>query len=363
MPSATSVRRGVAARRACHNRRSRVGRATPPNRPSAVTPAPDRPTLLLAIALPAPFLDALREPYDVVGPIDPPFERNAQEIAPAIAARVRALVTMGTVGASAAVVARLPRLEIVCCTGSGYEKVDLAACAARGIAVTHGRAVNADSVADVALGLLIASVRRFTQGRALLASGAWAGNAARNMPLVRGLTGLRVGVYGLGEIGARIARRAAACGCTIGYHGRAARPGVDYPFFATLHALADWADALVVSVRADAANRHAVDATILRALGPQGHVVNIARGSVIDERALIDALRDGALAGAGLDVFEHEPDVPAELLALENAVLTPHFGGGTLEAQGAMQALVVQNLEAFFAGRAPLTPVPAASIG
>jgi lactate dehydrogenase-like 2-hydroxyacid dehydrogenase len=257
------------------------------------------------------------------------------------------------------VLARLPRLGIVCCTGSGYEKVDLAACAARGIGVTHGRAVNADSVADVALGLLIASVRGFTQGRALLASGAWSGNAARNMPLVRGLTGLRVGVYGLGEIGARIARRALACGCVIGYHGRAPHAGVDYAYFATLPALAEWADALVVSVRAETANRHAVDAAVLRALGPQGHVVNIARGSVIDERALIDALRDGTLGGAGLDVYEHEPEVPAELLALPNAVLTPHFGGYTLEAQAAMQALVLQNLEAFFAGRPPVTPVAA----
>jgi len=333
-----------------------------PKRP-AVTPSKDRPAVLVAMRLPAPFLAALRERYDVIGPIDPPFDTHATAMDPAVATRVRALVTMGTVGASAAVLAHLPRLGLVSCTGSGYEKVDLAACAARGIAVTHGRAANADSVADVALGLLIASVRRFTQGRALLAAGAWAGNTARNMPLVRGMSGLQVGIYGLGEIGVRIARRAEACGSVIGYHGRAPHAGIDYPYFATLHALAQWADALVVSVRAEAGNRHAVDAAVLRALGPDGHVVNIARGSVVDEVALVEALRSGTLGGAGLDVFEHEPDVPADLLSNANAVLTPHLGGGTLEAQGAMQALVLRNLEAFFAGQPLITPVPAPGSG
>jgi lactate dehydrogenase-like 2-hydroxyacid dehydrogenase len=180
------------------------------------------------------------------------------------------------------------------------------------------------------------------------------------MPLARGMLGLKVGIYGLGEIGVRIARRAEACGSVIGYHGRSPHANVAYPYFATLLALADWADALVVSVRAEAANRHAVHSDVLRALGPDGHVVNIARGSVIDERALVAALRDGALGGAGLDVFEHEPQVPPDLLARTDAVLTPHLGGGTLEAQGAMQALVLRNLEAFFGNQALLTPVPAA---
>ena len=165
------------------------------------------------------------------------------------------------------------------------------------------------------------------------------------------------GIYGLGAIGLRVARRVETCGAIVGYHGRAAHDGVDRAWFDTLGALAAWADALVVTVRADASNRHAVDAGILRALGPDGHVVNVARGSVIDEAALIDALAQGALAGAGLDVFEHEPDVPPALLALPNVALTPHLGGATRDAQSAMQALVLRNLADHFAGRPAPTPV------
>jgi glyoxylate reductase len=178
------------------------------------------------------------------------------------------------------------------------------------------------------------------------------------MPLVRGLTGRKVGIYGLGTIGEQIARRAAAFAMEIGYHNRRRRPDVSYPYYATLRDLARWADVLVIAVRAGPGNRHAVDAGILAALGPEGHVVNIARGSVIDEAALIRALREGLIAGAGLDVFEREPSVPDELVALENVVLTPHIAGGTLEAQAALQDLVVANVDAFFAGDPVLTPVP-----
>ena len=313
----------------------------------------DRPLVLLATRVPAPFAAALAEHYEVAGPFAPPFEG----LDAGAATRVRAVVTMGTVGGSADAMARLPALGLVCCIGSGYENVDLDAARARGIAVTHSPGANADSVADVALGLLIASVRRFPAGVALIRTGAWRGNAARATPFVRGLAGLRVGVYGLGAIGMCVAQRVIACRAVVGYHGRRAHADVDYPFFSTLHALAAWADALVIAVRAQASNRHAVDASVLDALGPEGHVVNVARGSVIDEAALIAALAQGRLAGAGLDVFEHEPDVPDALLALPNVVLTPHLGGATIEAQAAMQALVMRNLAAFFAGTPLPTPV------
>jgi hydroxypyruvate reductase len=314
----------------------------------------DRPVVLLATRVPAPFAAALAERYDVVGPLAPPFAGLDGDSA----AHVRALVTMGTVGGSAHAMARLPLLGLVCCIGSGYENVDLAAARARGIAVTHSPGANADSVADVALGLLIASVRRFPAGLALMRSGAWGGNAARSTPFVRGLAGLRVGIYGLGAIGMCVARRVIACRAVVGYHGRQPHADVAFPFFASLPALAQWSDALVIAVRADASNRHAVDATVLRALGPEAHIVNVARGSVIDEAALTAALAEGRLAGAGLDVFEHEPDVPDALLALPNVVLTPHLGGATIEAQAAMQALVLRNLEAFFAGAPLPTAVP-----
>ena len=178
------------------------------------------------------------------------------------------------------------------------------------------------------------------------------------MTIVHGLTGRRVGIYGLGAIGGKIARRVVAFETEVAYHNRKPRSDVDYPYHATLPELAAWADVLIVAVRAGESNRHAVNAEVLAALGPQGHVVNIARGSVIDEAALIHALHAGTIAGAGLDVFEHEPAVPEEILALSNVALTPHIAGGTLEAQSAMQDMVVANLDAFFAGDPVVTPVP-----
>jgi glyoxylate reductase len=345
------MERVYAARRACHNRGS-------PPREIPVSVAATPPALLAAVGFPPSFLAGLAARYPVLGPFAQPVAAALREMPAHVRASIRALVTMGSARTGADLLEPLPALGLIAVTGSGYEGVDLAAAGARGIAVTHSPGASADSVADVALGLLIASIRRFSAGRVLIDSGDWAGNAARTFPVVRGLTGRRVGIYGLGLIGAKIARRIAACDATIGYHSRRARSDVGYRYFDTLHALAEWAEALVIAVRADASNRHAVDGGVLRALGPDAHVVNIARGSVIDEAALIAALRDGGLAGAGLDVYEHEPQVPDELRALANVVLTPHIGGGTLEAQAATQAMVLANLAAFFAGAPLPTPVP-----
>jgi glyoxylate reductase len=319
---------------------------------------PDDPHSILLGADPsASLLAALRARYDVVGPFDGGALEASRVLPADVRSRIRALVTYGNAQTSVAVADALPGLRLVCCIGSGYEGVDRAAMAARGIAVTHSPGANASSVADLALGLLIASVRRFTAGHARLRAGGWRANDDGTPP--HGLTGRRVGIYGLGAIGAKIAARVVACEALVGYHNRRPRSDVPYDWFPTLHGLAQWADALVVAVRADAATRHAVDAAVLRALGPDGHVVNIARGSVIDEAALIAALRGGSLAGAGLDVFEHEPAVPAALAELDNVVLTPHLGGATEEAHAAMQALVLRNLAAFFAGAPLPTPVPA----
>jgi lactate dehydrogenase-like 2-hydroxyacid dehydrogenase len=320
-----------------------------------------RPAVLLAMKVSEALAHALAERYEVVGPLPGAFEATLPDLDAQVAGRVRALVTMGTVGASAAAMDRLPQLGVVACLGSGYENVDLAAARARGIAVAHAPGANAESVADVALGLLIASVRQFGPGRVLIDSGAWRGNAGRALPLARGLMDLHVGIYGLGAIGSCVARRVAACGSIVAYHGRRRHDDVDHRWFDSLRALAEWSDALVISVRANAANRHAVDAGVLRALGAQGHVVNVARGSVIDEAALITALTEGTLGGAGLDVFEHEPDVPARLLALPNVVVTPHLGGATRDAQAAMQALLLRNLAAHFAGEPLVTPVGGAA--
>jgi glyoxylate reductase len=178
------------------------------------------------------------------------------------------------------------------------------------------------------------------------------------LPPVRGLTGRRVGIYGLGAIGEKVAKRAAAFEMEIGYHNRRRRDDVPYAFFPSLLELATWADVLVVAARADAATHHSVNEAVFRALGPDGHVINIARGSIIDEAALIEALRNNVIAGAGLDVFEHEPQVPEALRRLENAVLTPHTGAGTLEARDAMLDMTVANIECFFDSGRAITPIP-----
>jgi len=322
-------------------------------------PVDDSPIVLLGATPSASLRAALAQRYRVEGPLDEGAAHAARLLPPSVVARIRAIVTYGTAVTGTAVADALPALGIVCCIGSGYEGVDRAAMAARGIAVTHSPGVNASSVADVAVGLLIASVRRFAAGHALVRSGRW-NSGADALPLSPGLTGRRVGIFGLGAIGERIAVRVVACEAVVGYHNRRRRDDVGYRYFDTLPALAEWADALVVAVRADDATRHAVDAKVLRALGPDGHVVNIARGFAIDETALIAALRDGVIAGAGLDVYEHEPLVPADLAALDNVVLTPHIGGGTREAHAAMEALVLRNLAAYFAGAPLPTPVPGA---
>jgi lactate dehydrogenase-like 2-hydroxyacid dehydrogenase len=323
-----------------------------------MTPPGPPPTILLGARLPDAFAQRLATRYAVLGPLAPPFPEAVAALSNADATRVRALLTMGTVRTTRAAIAHLPALELISCLGSGYEGVDLEAARERGIPVTHSPGANASAVADLAIGLLIASVRQMAEGNAFLRRGDWKGNAAKRMGLVQGLTGRRVGVYGLGAIGEKIARRAEAFEMSVGYHNRTRRQDIDYDYFPTLIELASWADVLVVAVRAGAGNRHAVDADILAALGATGHVVNIARGSVIDETALIRALQTGMIAGAGLDVFEHEPTVPRELLQLPNVALTPHIAGGTLEAQGAMQELVWANLDAHFAGRPVVTPVP-----
>ena len=321
--------------------------------------SPDpRVTLLLGARVPERFRAELAERFEVLGPVPPPFAESVTAMPAEELRRVRILVTMGTVKTPGAALAHLPSLGLISCVGSGFEGVDLATARERRVVVTHSPSANASAVADIAMGLVIASVRGMFKASAFLRRGEWKGNFAKRMPLTHGLTGRRCGIYGLGSIGERIARRAAAAEMEIGYHNRNRRTDVDYRYFAGLRDLAEWSDVLVVAVRADAGNRHAIDESVLGALGPEGHVVNIARGSVIDEAALVRALQQGSIAGAGLDVFEHEPVVPDELLALPNVVLTPHISGGTIEAQAAMQDMVCANVDAFVAGGPALTPVP-----
>jgi lactate dehydrogenase-like 2-hydroxyacid dehydrogenase len=270
---------------------------------------------------------------------------------------VRAMITAGGTPLGAAVLDTLPSLRAIVCYGTGYDGVDLAAAARRKIVVGHSPAANAAAVADLAVTLMLAVTRRLLPADEFVRNGSWA--AAKPSPLLRpqpGNPGRRVGVYGLGEIGRKIAARVAAFETEVGYFSRSRRD-VPYQYLPSLEALAEWCSVLMIAVRAGADTHHAVDAAVLQKLGKDGYVVNISRGSVIDEPALVAALADNTIAGAGLDVFEKEPHAPDALTAFPNVVLTPHVGGHTIESHIAMQDCVIANLEAFFSGKPLPYPV------
>jgi len=311
-----------------------------------------KPALLSAIRLSRDFAAALESGYRLVGPYEDPLAAPEDE-----RREVRALVTMGTAGATAQWMDAMPSLGLILCIGSGYERVDLDAARSRGIKVGNGPGVNASCVADLAMALVLSTVREVVEGDRFARTGTWTGNAAVRRSITPGLGEMRLGILGMGDIGLRIAKRAEAFEMTVGYCNRRKRDDVPYPFLADVHALAEWCDVLVVALRAEAANRHLIDASVLERLGPKGYLVNISRGFVVDEAALIDALANKRLAGAGLDVFEREPSIPEALRALPNAVLTPHIGGGTHRAQREMANLARRNLDAFFAGQPLITPV------
>jgi hydroxypyruvate reductase len=271
--------------------------------------------------------------------------------------KIRALVTAGGTPLKADAMEALPSLRAIICYGTGYDGVNLAAASKRGIAVGHSPAANAAAVADLAVTLMLAVTRRLVPADAFVRNGSWA--ASKPSPLLRappGNPGRRVGIYGMGEIGRKIAARMAAFETEVGYFSRTRRE-LPYRYFESLEALAEWCSVLMIAVRAGADTHHAVDAQILQRLGSDGYIVNIARGSVIDEAALVAALKDKVIAGAGLDVFEKEPRAPDELTGLPNVVLTPHIGGHTMDSHAAMQDCVIANLEAFFAGRPLAYPV------
>jgi glyoxylate reductase len=264
---------------------------------------------------------------------------------------IRALITAGGTPLGAEAMDMMPRLGAIVCYGTGYDGIDLAAAAKREITVAHSPGANAASVADIAVTLMLAATRRLLAADDYVRSGNWA--AAKPSPMMRpqpGMLGRRVGLYGMGEIGRKIATRVAAFEAEVGYFSRS-QHDVPYRYFPTLDALAEWCSVLMIAVRAGAETNHAVDADILKKLGKDGYVVNISRGSVIDQPALVAALTDQTIAGAGLDVYAKEPHAPDALTALPNVVLSPHIGGHTLESHVAMQDCVIANLDAFFVGK------------
>lgn len=256
----------------------------------------------------------------------------------------------------AAFMDRLPALEIIASYGVGHDHIDLTAAAARGITVTNTPGVLDAEVADLALALLLATARMIPNADRFVRSGDWAG---ARFPLMHSLSGRRVGILGLGRIGKQIARRCEAFGLSVAWHGRSAQPDVKWPRHDSPRELAAAVDFLIVVLPGAASTRHIVDAEVLAALGPEGTLINVARGSVVDEDALIAALQSGGLRAAGLDVFENEPRIRPEFSALDNTVLLPHVGSATIETRNAMGNLVVDNLISWFAGRGALTPVSA----
>jgi lactate dehydrogenase-like 2-hydroxyacid dehydrogenase len=279
---------------------------------------------------------------------DPGNFRNA-------APRIRAIAATGESRISAELLGQLPALEIISVMGVGYDGVDMAAARARGVAVTHTPGVLNDDVADLALALMLAWARQVPQADRFVRAGQW---PAGPMPLGRRVSGARLGIVGMGRIGQAIAQRASAFGMRIAYTARSAKADLPHPYLPTAAALAEQSDFLVVITPGGAGTRKLIDAEVLAALGPQGCLVNVARGSVIDEAALIAALAAGTIAGAALDVFENEPNVPLALREMDNVVLTPHIGSATRETRRAMAELALANLQAHFAGNALPSPVP-----
>lgn len=274
----------------------------------------------------------------------------------ALAPEVGLVVTSARVGLKAETLQVLPRVRAICSWGVGCDALPLEAARARGIGVSNTPDVLSECVADMAWGLLLACARQIPEGDRYVRSGRWV--AQGKFPLSTQVWGKRLGILGLGRIGEAIARRGLGFGMSVRYHNRRARPDLpDYGYEESLTALAEWADFLAVACPGGVATRHLVDAAVLQALGPQGILVNIARGSVVDESALIPLLQSGALGGAGLDVFEHEPGAPEALMGIDRVVLMPHAASGTRETVAKMSQLVVDNLIAWRETGRLLTPV------
>jgi len=316
------------------------------------------PHLLAVAKLPPLLAPQLAAAFTVHDRVHDPRQQPDPAAFDAIAPQVRAIAATGDSVVTAELLARLPALEIISVMGVGYDGIDVAAAVARGVMVTHTPDVLNDDVADLAIGLMLCAARQLPAADRHVRDGRW---PAGPMPLARKVSGARLGLVGMGRIGQAIATRAQAFGMQIGYTARSARPGLPYKFFLTPAALAAQSDFLVLITPGGAATRGLVDAEVLRALGQgrgQGFLVNVARGSVVDEPALIAALEQGVIAGAALDVFANEPHVPERLRALPQVVLAPHIGSATTATRQAMADLAAANLRAHFAGQRPPTPVP-----
>jgi D-3-phosphoglycerate dehydrogenase len=311
-----------------------------------------KPGLLIVGELPAWDLEALSDRFDL-------HLYYAAEDKAALLARgrdsIRAISTKGEIGADAALMDALPKVEIIACYGVGYDLIDVEAAKARGIRVTNAPDVLTEEVADMAIGLLLAAARRIPAADAWVRDGSW--TAKGSFPLTTRVWGKRIGIVGLGRIGSAIARRCEAFRMPVSYSARQRKDGVPYAWYPTPAAMAPHVDILMVSAAGGAATRGLVDRAAIDALPPGAMFCNVARGSVVDEGALLAALRERRIAAAGLDVFNNEPAIDPEFATFDHVVLQPHAASGTVETRKAMGALMRANLEAQMDGRPLPTPV------
>lgn len=270
-------------------------------------------------------------------------------------ADIQVVVTSGSRGVDADTIAALPNLEVIVNNGAGVDSIDLGAAKRRGIGVSNTPDVLSDTVADTALGLILMTLRRFGAADRYVRAGRWAREG--QFPYARDLSGLQVGILGLGRIGSAIATRLLGFDCAIAYHNRHRVEGSSYRYTESPVELAESVDVLVVATTGDHKTRNLVDRAVLEALGPDGYLINIARGSVVDQDALVELVAGGGLAGAGLDVYVDEPNVPAELFNLDNVVLFPHIGSATARTRRAMALLAIRNLDSYLNSGELVTPV------
>jgi lactate dehydrogenase-like 2-hydroxyacid dehydrogenase len=282
-------------------------------------------------------------------------QRDLGRLAPDVAARIRGVAVTGLVQADAAMLARFPKTEIVSSFGVGYDHIDFRYAAGHNIVVTNTPDVLTEEVADTALGLLIATVREFIKADRYLRAGHW---TTQSFPLSPGsLRDRKVGMVGMGRIGQAIARRLDASLVPVVYHSRNPAKGVTHKHYPNLIEMAKDVDTLIAITPGGPSTAKLINADVLKALGSRGVLINVARGSVVDEEALIAALKDGTIMAAGLDVFANEPQVPDALKAMQNVVLLPHIASASVTTRNAMDQLVVDNLKEWFAGKPPITPI------
>lgn len=310
-----------------------------------------KPDLLMLTPM-RPLVEAALEPHATLHRLWEAQDRDAllAEVGP----RVRGIVSF-VASCPRTLIEKLPALEIIATSAVGYDGIDVKAAAERGVVVTNTPDVLTDEVADLTIGLLLATIREIPRAERYLRGGHWPEAPYRLTATLRGRT---VGIIGLGRIGKAIAQRLEGFGVAIAYHGRRQQADMAYSYYPTLTGMAQAVDTLIAITPGGAETRHMVNKETFEALGPDGIFINVARGSVVDQEALIAALKNGTILAAGLDVYDNEPHVPAELIALENAVLLPHVASASGHTRDAMAQLAVDNVMAWLKGEPPLTPVP-----